>query len=146
MSFLAGLTFAVGLGISGMTRPEKVLAFLDVRGDWDPSLLLVMAAAVPVHALAWLYLRGRGAPLLGGRMPAMPAPVFDVRLFGGAVMFGAGWGVSGVCPGAAVVNLAVGAGAWVFVSAMVVGVLLSRFVVIKPAMEDAEPLLGGAGE
>ena len=141
-SFAAGLIFALGLGISGMTRPEKVLAFLDLGGDWDASLLLVMGAAVPVHALAWLFLR-KNAPILGGRGPGMPRAVFDARLIGGSALFGVGWGLSGICPGPAVVNLAAGSGALVFVPAMLAGILLSRFVARKPAMEEEEPIREG---
>ena len=123
----SGLLFALGLGLSGMTNPDKVLAFLDLGGDWDPSLLLVMGAAVPVHAVAWWALKRRGAPLLGGEIPARPAPVIDARLVGGAALFGVGWGLSGVCPGPGVVNLAAGGGGLVFIAALMRGVGLSRF-------------------
>lgn len=143
VAFFAGLTFALGLGLSGMTNPEKVLGFLDLRGDWDPSLLLVMGAAVPVHALAWRVLRRHGRALLGGSPPPMPKPIFDVRLIGGAACFGAGWGLAGACPGPAVVNLATGGGAFVFVPAMLAGVLLSRLVARKPAFEET-PVSNGA--
>jgi len=136
---VAGALFAVGLGVSGMTNPAKVLGFLDLGGDWDASLLLVMGSAVPVHALAWGYLRRRGGPVLGGSAPGMPAPVFDARLLGGAALFGVGWGLAGVCPGPGVVSLAAGGGAWVFVPAMALGVLLSRFVAKRPAMEERDP-------
>ena len=78
----SGLLFALGLGLSGMTNPDKVLAFLDLGGDWDPSLLLVMGAAVPVHAVAWWALKRRGAPLLGGEIPARPAPVIAALMLG----------------------------------------------------------------
>lgn len=132
----SGLLFALGLGVAGMTSPDKVLAFLDLGGDWDPSLLLVMGAAVPVHAVAWRLLQRRGAPLLGGEIPARPAPVIDGRLVGGAALFGVGWGLSGVCPGPGVVSLAAGGGATVFVGAMLVGVLLSRAVVKRHAVEE----------
>lgn len=133
---MAGLLFAAGLTISGMTRPEKVLAFLTVGADWDPSLLLVMGAAVPVHALAWMLLRHQRAPLLGGKVPVMPAPVFDARLLGGAALFGVGWGIAGVCPGPAIVSLAAGGGALVFVPAMLAGIALSRVFARKPATEE----------
>ncbi len=135
VAFAAGLVFAAGLGISGMTRPEKVRAFLDLGGDWDPSLLLVMGAAVPVHAVAWWILRRRGGSLLGGAAPGMPAPVFDLRLFGGAALFGVGWGLAGACPGPAVVSIAAGGGAFIFVPAMLAGVALSRFVAKRPVMD-----------
>jgi uncharacterized membrane protein YedE/YeeE len=105
-SFVSGLVFALGLGVSGMTQPQKVLAFLDVTGDWDPSLALVMAGAIAVHApLRWLILR-RPAPLLGGAFSVAQKATLDVRLFAGAALFGAGWGMAGFCPGPAVTSLA----------------------------------------
>lgn len=128
-SFAAGVLFALGLVVSGMVRPEKVLGFLDIGGRWDPSLMLVMAAAVPVHALAWWILRRRRTPLLGGDAPPAPSTTLDARLMGGAALFGIGWGTVGICPGPGVVNVAAGAGAFVFVPAMLVGVALSRLVV-----------------
>lgn len=122
----SGLVFALGLGVSGMTRPDKVLAFLDLGGAWDPSLLLVMAAAVSTHALAWWALGRRGAPLVAGQVPRpSPAPV-DGRLLGGAAIFGVGWGLSGICPGPAIVSLASGLHALVFAAAMALGVLVAR--------------------
>lgn len=135
VAFGSGLVFAIGLGVAGMTRPERIRGFLDLFGEWDPSLLFVMAAAVPVHALAWWFLARRGAPLMGGRNPGRPAPVFDARLIGGAALFGVGWGLAGVCPGPAVVGVVTGGGALVFFPAVLAGVALSRLVAKAPAME-----------
>lgn len=115
--FLAGLLFACGLGLSGMTLPSKVLGFLDVTGRWDPSLLFVMGAAVPVYALAY---RLHGRP--------MPAAPVDRSLLLGAVLFGAGWGIAGVCPGPALVNLGgLAPGAALFCAAMVAGMALQQW-------------------
>lgn len=116
----SGALFAIGLGVSGMTRTDKVLGFLHAGAGWDPSLLVVMATAVPVHALAWAW-RRRNAP-------ADPAPLsaIDARLVGGAALFGVGWGLAGACPGPALVNLAAGGGALWFVGAMAAGMGLAR--------------------
>ncbi len=118
----SGALFALGLALSGMTDPGKVLGFLDVAGAWDPSLAFVMGGAVGVHFL-WLRL-GRARPaVVAGSLPA--AQGVDARLVVGAALFGVGWGMSGYCPGPALVSLAMGRlEAAVFVSAMVVGIVL----------------------
>lgn len=120
----SGLLFAVGLGVAGMTRPDKVMAFLRLGPGWDPSLLVVMGAAVPVHALAWAC-RRRVAP------QTVPAPgAVDARLVVGAGLFGVGWGLVGACPGPALVSLVTGGGAAVFVGAMAAGMALARVVAV----------------
>lgn len=108
VAFAAGVLFALGLGVSGMTDTRNVLAFLDVTGAWDPSLALVMGGAIGVHLYFAQRARRGGAPLLAERysmLPSAPAPV-DRRLLAGAAIFGLGWGASGFCPGPAVVSLA----------------------------------------
>ncbi len=106
--FLAGAVFGVGLAVSRMIDPAKVLAFLDVAGRWDPSLALVMAGAVGV-ALAGFRLAGElPAPLLGGRFELPTARDIDWRLAAGAALFGVGWGLVGLCPGPALASLAYG--------------------------------------
>lgn len=137
LAFVGGLLFAAGLLISGMTQPARVLAFLDLGGDWDPSLLLVMGGAWGVHAVAWQVLRRRARAWCGAPAPAMPKPVFDARLFGGAALFGVGWGLAGACPGPALLNVA-SPGGLLFVAAMMVGIALSRLVAKTPALEEAE--------
>ena len=91
----AGALFGVGLGVSGMTRPTKVLGFLDVGGDWDPTLLCVMAAAVGVHFWAYRWARRRSMPRLDERFFVPARTPIDGRLCAGAVLFGVGWGLAG---------------------------------------------------
>jgi uncharacterized protein len=120
--FLAGLLFALGLGLSGMTAPAKVIAFLDLFGRWDPSLALVMGGAVLVYLPFVQWLR-RAEPA----RPWSPrgAPV-DAPLIAGAALFGVGWGLSGLCPGPALVALASGQGAIaIFTAGMVGGLALA---------------------
>lgn len=119
---LAGLLFAVGLAVGGMTDPNKVLAFLDVTGDWDPSLAFVMAGAVGVYAVAFRLVGRRAAPLFRKAFALPTRRDIDGRLVGGAVLFGLGWGLSGYCPGPAVVGLtSLAPGALVFGAAMALG-------------------------
>lgn len=105
VAFASGVLFATGLGISGMLQPMKVLGFLDFFGVWDPTLLGVMAGAIPVYLLAWIRQRGRPS-VWGSQVPAQANHVLDGRLVLGASLFGVGWGFVGVCPGPAVTNLA----------------------------------------
>lgn len=105
VAFACGVLFAAGLGISGMLQPAKVLGFLDFFGAWDPTLLGVMVGAIPVYLLAWTWRRGRPSPW-GSPLPAKASHALDGRLVLGAILFGTGWGLAGVCPGPAVTNLA----------------------------------------
>jgi uncharacterized membrane protein YedE/YeeE len=118
----AGLVFALGLGIAGMTDPSKVLAFLDVGGDWDPSLAFVMVGAIAVHA-ALLRAHKRAEPYLASRFDAPANARVDAPLLLGAALFGLGWGASGFCPGPALVSLVTFApGTWLFGAGMLVGI------------------------
>jgi len=129
----AGLLFALGLGLAGMTNPAKVQNFLDFTGSWDASLAFVMVGAIAVYALAWRVVRQRARPLFEPVFQPPPATVIDAKLVGGAALFGVGWGLSGFCPGPAIVSLGSGStGPLVFVGGMVVGMLLKR--VTMPAM------------
>ena len=105
IAFACGVLFAVGLGVSGMLQPAKVIGFLDFFGEWDPTLLGVMIGAIPVYLLMWSWRRGRPSPW-GSVVPAKASHALDARLFLGASFFGVGWGLVGVCPGPAVTNLA----------------------------------------
>ncbi len=121
-ALLAGLMFGLGLIISGMINPAKVLAFLDLAGQWDPSLAFVMGGALLVAALGAALARGRTRSVLGEpmRLPAR-SPV-DRRLVLGSLCFGAGWGLAGLCPGPAIAALAYGGSkAWIFMAAMLAG-------------------------
>lgn len=128
-ALVAGAIFGSGLAVSGMTNPQKVLNFLDVAGDWDPSLALVMGAALAVATPGFAWLRRRGCTLDGGALPAQPGKRIDIRLLIGSALFGLGWGLAGYCPGPALANLgAGGADAIVFVVAMLTGSQLARFL------------------
>ena len=128
-AFAVGLLFGLGLLVSGMANPAKVLAFLDVTGRWDPSLALVMAGAVAVSAAGYLVARRRRRPLLASRLEIPTRRDLDPRLFAGAAVFGLGWGLAGLCPGPALTILTVvPARAATFVAAMVAGMLLFRLV------------------
>ncbi len=127
LAFLCGALFAAGACISGMVRPSKVLGFLDLGGSWDATLLFVMASALAIHVVAWRIVKRATAPRLGTRYPGPPSQRIDLRLVGGAAIFGVGWGLAGYCPGPAVVSLVSGAtSSLVFVTAMVAGILLAR--------------------
>lgn len=122
---LAGLLFALGLGLGGMTDPARVQGFLDIAGQWDPTLAFVMGGALAVHApLTWL-IRRRRAPVLAPAFPNVSQQSIDRRLLGGAALFGVGWGLAGYCPGPALVSLASGSGTvLLFVASMFAGMWL----------------------
>jgi len=123
VAFFSGLIFALGLGVSGMTHPAKVLGFLDILGDWDPSLALVMVGAIGVYAAVGVFARRMGEPWLAERFHWPTRRDVDARLLGGAAIFGVGWGLAGYCPGPGVVVLASGAaGPAIFVGAMLAGI------------------------
>jgi len=128
-AFLAGLLFGAGLILSGLTNPAKVLAFLDLAGPWDPSLLATMLGAILVAALAFRIAGARGRTLFGTRLHLPGAARIDAPLVGGSLVFGAGWGLVGYCPGPALTALAVGGmPTLMFVAAMVAGMALFELV------------------
>jgi uncharacterized membrane protein YedE/YeeE len=121
-ALLSGLVFGLGLIVSGMANPAKVLGFLDLAGRWDPSLALVMGGAIGVGLVGFAVARQRHLSFLGLEMKLPSARQIDRRLVGGSVLFGIGWGIAGFCPGPALVAL--GMGEWkaaVFVIAMLAG-------------------------
>ena len=121
-SLLAGLVFGLGLIVSGMANPAKVLGFLDLAGAWDPSLAFVMAGAIAVAALAFAVAKRRTVSILGAAMKLPGSRDIDRRLVIGSVLFGIGWGVAGFCPGPGLVALGMGEiKALVFVGAMLLG-------------------------
>lgn len=131
--FVVGLLFGLGLMLSGMTDPGKVIGFLDLFGTWDPSLALVMGGAIMVGFFAFIVAKKRTSTFLGGAMHLPTNMDMDKKLVIGSLLFGAGWGLAGFCPGPALVSMADGQPkALVFVLAMLVGMLgfelMDRFV------------------
>lgn len=131
--FVVGLLFGVGLMASGMTDPGKVIGFLDLFGTWDPSLALVMGGAIAVGLFAFALAKKRTTTFLGGALRFPTTSQMDKPLVIGSLLFGAGWGLGGFCPGPALVSMADGQSkATLFVAAMLVGMmgfeLMDRFV------------------
>lgn len=137
ISVVTGALFALGLALSGMTQPAKVLGFLDLFGSWDPTLMFVMGGAIMVHApIYWLVVRKRPKPAFAQAFSLPVRRDVDKRLLGGAVLFGLGWGVAGFCPGPALVSVStLTPTVLVFVGAMVAGMVL--FHEIERARGDA---------
>lgn len=128
-AFASGLLFGIGLLVSGMTRPAKVVGFLDVLGAWDASLLFVMGGGIAVNLVALRWVRRRGAPLLDTELHLPTRKDIDAPLVVGATIFGMGWGLGGFCPGPALVTAASGAPvALAFVAAMTVGTIGARWL------------------
>lgn len=123
-AFFTGLLFGLGLIVSGMSNPVKVLGFLDLGGNWDPSLMLVMAGAVAMGLIAFRAVGGKVTSLLGEPMQVPAIGKIDKRLVSGGALFGTGWGLAGICPGPAFTLLGTGATkGFVFVAAMLAGML-----------------------
>lgn len=126
LTFLSGLVFGLGLIISGMTSPDKVLAFLDIAGEWDPSLAFVMGGAILAALPLFLLARRRSRPFAGEQYDTPGTTLVDRKLVAGAVLFGIGWGIAGICPGPALVDLAIApVQTFPFIAAMIVGILAS---------------------
>ncbi len=129
IAFVAGLVFGIGLLLSGMADPAKVLGFLDLAGSWDPSLALVMVGAIAVATIGFAVARRRTTSLLGTPIRLPTKRSIDRRLVVGSTLFGAGWGLAGFCPGPALVALGTGEGkAIVFVAAMLAGMGLFELI------------------
>ncbi|MCC4104707.1 YeeE/YedE family protein [Serratia ureilytica] len=125
LALLSGVIFGLGLIVAGMANPAKVLAFLDITGQWDPSLALVMAGAIAVAAPAFVWARRRERSLLGETLQIPAAGRLDRRLLAGSALFGIGWGVAGICPGPAWVLAGVEISrVWPFLLAMLAGMAL----------------------
>lgn len=126
VALLAGMLFAFGLGLSGMTLPAKVIGFLNISGHWDPSLAFVMIGAIGVHALAWnFWLKKKKTPILAGEFHLPPQGGVDRRLLVGAGLFGVGWGIGGFCPGPALLSVvSLDSSVLIFVVAMLSGMAL----------------------
>ena len=142
-SLLAGLVFGLGLIVSGMANPAKVLGFLDLAGHWDPSLAFVMAGAIAVGIVAFAVARKRTRSYLDVEMKLTTAHHIDRRLIVGGLLFGIGWGVAGFCPGPAIVALGMGESkAFIFVAAMLAG--MGAFELLERRKYLANP--GRAGK
>jgi len=144
ISFFSGIVFALGLGISGMTRPVKVIGFLDFFGRWDASLALVMVGAIGVYFIAYRWSRKMTSPILATKFSIPTRNDMDPRLIAGAALFGAGWGLAGFCPGPAIVSIASGAApVAIFVISMACGIYLHAWspTIRRPARETATPVL-----
>ena len=127
-ALIVGLVFGIGLCLSGMSEPSKVLGFLDLAGAWDPSLAFVMAGAIAVAAPAFALARRRRVNWLGGDIDLPKARAIDAPLALGALIFGVGWGLAGVCPAPGIVDIGFfSPSAMVFVAAMAIGMLALRF-------------------
>ena len=125
LAAIAGALFGLGLAVSGMTNPDKVLNFLDLAGQWDPSLALVMGGALAVTVPGYAWMRRRDVSLSGDALPGPPSSTIDRRLLIGSALFGIGWGIAGICPGPALTLLL--GGYWqslLFVLAMLGGMWL----------------------
>lgn len=122
-SLFAGLLFGLGMVISGMADPAKVMGFLDVAGDWDPSLMFVMGGALMVFMPAYFFLiKPKSKPVNAEKFCLVTNQSLDSRLISGAAIFGIGWGLAGICPGPALSSLALGnPGVWIFFASMMVG-------------------------
>jgi uncharacterized membrane protein YedE/YeeE len=128
-ALLCGLVFGVGLMVSGMANPAKVLGFLDIAGRWDPSLAFVIAGALAIGSIAFRAARRRNTSLLGLPMPMPARATVSLRLVLGSAVFGVGWGLAGFCPGPALVALGAGVPkAWGFVAAMLAGMAVFEFI------------------
>ncbi len=126
-SYLIGLVFGIGISISGMANPAKVLNFFDVAGTWDPSLIFVMGGALAVAFIGYRLVLRRPAPVLEDAFQLPAARTIDLRLIGGSAIFGLGWGIAGFCPGGALPALGTGrVEVFVFVAAAAAGIFAAR--------------------
>jgi uncharacterized membrane protein YedE/YeeE len=136
-ALLAGLIFGVGLLVSGMANPAKVLGFLDIAGNWDPSLAFVMAGAIAIGSVGFAMARRRKYSLFDAPMLLPTATRIDRRVLAGSAMFGAGWGLAGFCPGPALVCVGSGEfGAMLFVVAMLVGMKIFALAEQRPSQTN----------
>lgn len=127
VALLSGVLFALGLGVSGMTRPDVVIGFLDVTGRWDPSLAFVMAGAAGVYFVAYRLITKRSRPVFSTGFQLPTRRDIDPRLVAGAALFGAGWGLGGICPGPGIVAAtSLALPFLVFVGSMLSGMIIFR--------------------
>jgi uncharacterized membrane protein YedE/YeeE len=130
IALLSGLVFGLGLLVSGMNNPQKVRGFLDIFGNWQPELIAVMGSAVTLFAIAFWFSKKRKAPVCADAFHEPTLKKIDKRLLGGAVLFGIGWGLVGLCPGPALVNLLTfDPGVLLFIAALLMGNRLAHYLV-----------------
>jgi uncharacterized membrane protein YedE/YeeE len=140
VALFAGALFGLGLAVSGMMNPAKVIGFLDFAGGWDPTLAFVMGGALLVTVPAFRLILGRPRPILAEGFALPTRSALDGRLLGGAALFGVGWGLSGFCPGPAVAALVTGlTPVFAFVAAMVAGMVLYAWVFERPDRGAVKP-------
>jgi len=133
VTLFSGALFGLGLAVSGMLNPAKIIGFLDLAGEWDPTLAFVMGGALLVTLPAFRLILGLPRPVLAGDFALPKGSTLDARLLGGAALFGVGWGLSGFCPGPAVAALVTGlAPVFAFVAAMLGGMALHAWVFERP--------------
>ncbi len=132
LSLITGALFGLGLAIAGMLNPTKVVAFLDITGNWDPSLAFVMSAGLVVNLIGWQIAKRRTQPIFESHFHLPQTSQIDRRLLIGSALFGIGWGLAGLCPGPAITSLAfMDSDAAIFFIAMAAGLLMSRRIFIK---------------
>jgi uncharacterized membrane protein YedE/YeeE len=135
-AFLSGSLFGLGLTVSGMINPVKVIGFLDISGAWDPSLIFVIGGAFAVTSVAFQFVLQRPGPIMGGSFQLPSTRNVDHRLILGSAIFGVGWGLGGLCPGPAIASLAFLDGQTVaFVASMVIGSFAGRYVLSKKTVD-----------
>ncbi len=134
-TYLIGLVFGIGIMISGMANPAKVLNFFDVAGTWDPSLIFVMGGALVVTGLGYFYVLKQPAPMMDAKFHLPTRRDLDARLIGGSAFFGIGWGIAGFCPGGALPAIGtLNPAVLIFVAAMLVGIFGAKAVQKRTAM------------
>lgn len=129
LTYFIGLVFGIGISISGMANPAKVLNFFDVAGAWDPSLMFVMGGALFTTFIGYRLTLGRKAPMFAAKFSLPTARQLDARLLGGSAVFGVGWGIAGFCPGGALPALGTGRSeVLIFVAALIAGIVIARLL------------------
>lgn len=138
IALFAGSVFGAGLALSGMVDPQRVQGFLDLFGNWDPTLAFVMAGAMIPMAIAWVFQQRMRSPIACEAFDLPSTSLIDRKLALGAILFGAGWGIGGLCPGPALADLAIAPNrAAIFVAAMLGGMILHRLLPDNPARQSA---------
>lgn len=140
LTYLIGLIFGVGISISGMANPAKVINFFDFAGTWDPSLIFVMGGAVVVAFIGYRFVLKRPAPMFDKHFFLPARRDLDMQLIGGSAVFGIGWGIAGFCPGGALPALGTGRiEVFIFVAALLAGIFAAKFIQTAMANRKSAP-------